>query len=395
MRVKKRLSNFLLTISSLVVLFLLLEGMFQIFYIPPVKVTTNVKGLQTSKSHQMDDQLGWLPKKNIEGIHAKPPIFESTFQTNSLGIRDKEYSFEKPLGVTRLVAIGDSFTWGYGVNDHEVYTEVLESLLPKTEVINLGVTGYGVPQEFWYLKRLGVQFKPDIVLLAFFLNDIGNPYWKEKVRTGRDKKGNKIPTDFQERKKPIAPPPQTNLFLDVKNFLMNHSALYAFVLDRVNRFMPLVRLLVRLGIKEKLDGLESLDWELRPTLKVYPDELEAKFNATKENILEVQQWLKEKKIRLVVALIPSVEAVDVGRFNRAIAYNVYEADDFDLTKPYRILEEFGKEHELEIVNPLEIFKVVHAKEKKLYFEGDPHFNKDGHELFAQQIGAYLKKSQNF
>ena len=76
---------------------------------------------------------------------------------------------------------------------------------------------------------------------------------------------------------------------------MNHSALYAFILDRVNRFMPLVRLLVRLGIKEKLDGLDSLDWELRPTLKVYPADLEARFKATKENILKVQWWLKKEK----------------------------------------------------------------------------------------------------
>ena len=87
--------------------------------------------------------------------------------------------------------------------------------------------------------------------------------------------------------------------------------------------------------------------------------------------------------------------MDVGRFNRAIAYNVYEADDFDLGKPYRLLEEFGKENGLEIVNPLEIFRMVHGNEKKLFFDGDPHFNKDGHELFAQQIGDYLKKSQKF
>ena len=282
MRVKEGLSNIFLTSISLIILLLFLEGICQVFYTPPVKVQNNITGLRTAKSHQMDDQLGWVPKKNIEGIHAKPPIFESTFHTNSLGIRDKEYPFEKPLGVTRLVAIGDSFTWGYGVNDPEVYTEVLEGLLPNTEVINLGVTGYGIPQEFWYLKRLGIQFYPDIVLLAFFLNDIGNPYWKEKVRTARDEKGNKVPTDYQESKNLKQSQAQNNLFLNAKTFLMNHSSLYAFVLDRVNRFMPLVRLLVRLGVKEKLSGYESLDWELRPTLKVYPEELEAKFNATKK-----------------------------------------------------------------------------------------------------------------
>jgi len=98
---------------------------------------------------------------------------------------------------------------------------------------------------------------------------------------------------------------------------------------------------------------------------------------------------------LIVALIPSVEAVDVNRFNRVIAYNVLEADDFDLDKPYRILEALGKENGFEIVNPLENFRTVHANDKKLFLEGDPHFNKDGHELFAQQIGNYLKSSQDF
>jgi hypothetical protein len=96
-----------------------------------------------------------------------------------------------------------------------------------------------------------------------------------------------------------------------------------------------------------------------------------------------------------VILIPSVEAVDENRFHRAIAYNVYEADDFDLGKPYRILEDFGKENDLEIVNPVEIFKVVQNNDKKLFFEGDLHFNKDGHELFAKQIRNYLRNSTKF
>jgi lysophospholipase L1-like esterase len=395
MRVKNGLTNIFLIIISLSILSLFLEVIFQMFYTPPVKPIDNVTGLRTAKSHLMDEELGWVPKKNIEGIHSHPPIFESAFHTNSLGLRDKEYSLEKPMGVTRIVVIGDSFTWGYGVNDHEVFTEVLESLLRNTDVINLGVTGYGTPQEFSYLKRVGIQFNPDIVLLAFCLNDVGNPYPRKRVNTARDEKGNKVPKDYQKRQKLKSLPHQTSFFLNLKAYLMHHSSLYAFLLDRVNRSMPLVRLLVRMGFKDKLAGFESLELSLPPALKVYPDILEAKFHATKDNLLEIQHWLKKKGIRFVVFLIPSVEAVDENRFHRTIAYNVYEEDDFDLDRPYRILESFGKENGIEIINPLENFRTVQANDKKLYFEGDSHFNKDGHELFAKQIKNYLRNFPEF
>jgi lysophospholipase L1-like esterase len=67
------------------------------------------------------------------------------------------------------VVLGDSFTFGLGVTDEETYCQRLEAALGDTEVINLGANGYGTDQQFLMWLRHGVEFAPDLVILAFYL----------------------------------------------------------------------------------------------------------------------------------------------------------------------------------------------------------------------------------
>jgi hypothetical protein len=75
------------------------------------------------------DTLRWLPRKNIHGKHRKPGSFDTTFHTNSRGLRDREHPLAHPQTGSRIVAVGDSFTWGYGVEDDEAFPRVLEGQL--------------------------------------------------------------------------------------------------------------------------------------------------------------------------------------------------------------------------------------------------------------------------
>jgi lysophospholipase L1-like esterase len=61
--------------------------------------------------------------------------------------------------------------WGYGVEQAEVFTVLLEQRRPTLEVINLGVSGYGTDQEYLLLQREGGQYKPDLLILVFCEND--------------------------------------------------------------------------------------------------------------------------------------------------------------------------------------------------------------------------------
>jgi lysophospholipase L1-like esterase len=98
---------------------------------------------------------------------------------SSAGLRDDETPFEKPHGVFRIAAIGDSITHGSGGPRGLGWVEQLETLLgrlarsgaPRFEVLNFGVPGYHIGQVAERLRVLGLAFDPDLVLYAYALND--------------------------------------------------------------------------------------------------------------------------------------------------------------------------------------------------------------------------------
>ena len=112
---------------------------------------------------------GWSLKPNIHNWR----VFDNkVLNSNSKGIRGtKEYSYEKPSGITRILILGDSYTFGEDVSDDETYSYYLEQMLPHTEVINFGVHGYGHDQILIYLNKEGRKYHPDIVILGFYSDD--------------------------------------------------------------------------------------------------------------------------------------------------------------------------------------------------------------------------------
>jgi hypothetical protein len=114
---------------------------------------------------QEDPLLGWLPS----------PLSQRTGETtNSISMRgSREYTPEKPAGVRRIAALGDSFTFGLDVADDETYCAELERLAaPAVEVLNFGVNGFGTDQQYLRWKRDAAPYDPDVVLLGFFLPDV-------------------------------------------------------------------------------------------------------------------------------------------------------------------------------------------------------------------------------
>jgi len=108
---------------------------------------------------------GWAVAPNVRNMS----VFQGKIlNSNSRGFRgETEYLESPPVGKKRIVVLGDSFTFGDEVSDNETYAHYLETLLPDTEVMNLGVGGYGHDQILLYLEEEGVKYHPDIVLLGF------------------------------------------------------------------------------------------------------------------------------------------------------------------------------------------------------------------------------------
>ncbi|HMB69488.1 MAG TPA: GDSL-type esterase/lipase family protein, partial [bacterium] len=104
-------------------------------------------------------------------------VFGTQVRINSAGFRDREYPLEKPEGTRRLLVLGDSITFGNSLRREERFSEILEERYREdgepVEVLNLGVAGYDTVQEIAFLERSGLAFDPDVVLVAYCVNDMG------------------------------------------------------------------------------------------------------------------------------------------------------------------------------------------------------------------------------
>jgi lysophospholipase L1-like esterase len=98
-------------------------------------------------------------------------------KSNSQGFRTREIPFRKPKNVYRIVFLGDSTTFGWGVNQNERFSRYLEEILNSSkqkiryETINLGMPGYTSSQGVSLFNRYVLKYSPDMVILSFGAND--------------------------------------------------------------------------------------------------------------------------------------------------------------------------------------------------------------------------------
>ena len=120
--------------------------------------------------YEADPQLYWKLKPNQDCF---TKVNRLPVHVNSHGTRGPEFATEKPADTIRILSLGDSRTFGWGLADEETYSRRLEQLLQKNlgggkkvEVINAGVNAWSYPQMQVYLREFGLKYKPDFVVLA-------------------------------------------------------------------------------------------------------------------------------------------------------------------------------------------------------------------------------------
>ena len=155
----------LLVLVSTLVAFLLAESVLRLF--APQETGT------VQFAH--DPELGAIPVPNQQGRRTRPGVYDYTYSNNSLGLRaEKEYRASKITDL-RVLLLGDSFTYGIGVDDNESFAFHLEHLLTMqkrpAEVINAGCGGKGTDYALKFYDVQGKRFQPDVALLCFCPND--------------------------------------------------------------------------------------------------------------------------------------------------------------------------------------------------------------------------------
>jgi lysophospholipase L1-like esterase len=138
-------------------------------------------------------EIGFYRKSNNSVIEQElipnyQQIFDGHFirlqptivKINSDGFRDRDFSIKKNTNTFRIIALGDSFTFGWGLNLTDTWPKQLENKLNERiknkhfEVLNFGVGGYNTIQEVLMFKEKGIKYNPDLLLLDFTMDDFEN-----------------------------------------------------------------------------------------------------------------------------------------------------------------------------------------------------------------------------
>lgn len=187
---KGKIKNITVLILTVFICLLVLNFALQIFTFVP---TNNLKHLQNGTE-------GYAPFSETTFYGENDKLKPTSVKINSMGFRDYEYSAEKPENTFRIIGLGDSFTFGWGVELDETYLKRLERKLnnglgAKYEVINLGVIGFNTLQEVELFKNKGSELNPDLITIGFLSGD------REEFITSRTIEG--VISDFENSKIPL------------------------------------------------------------------------------------------------------------------------------------------------------------------------------------------------
>jgi len=121
-----------------------------------------------------DPSLGWRMAANWRGEH-RHHDFHVRYSTNDYGLRGP-WPEAEPAAFprkARVAFLGDSFTFGLGVNDDETFVQRLNETGDTTSYLNAGIAGYSTDQEYLYLKHRLPTWRLDrLELVVYLANDL-------------------------------------------------------------------------------------------------------------------------------------------------------------------------------------------------------------------------------
>lgn len=161
---------------------LLKLGLSSLLLVGGLELTLRLMGYANGPSQYYDPQIGFRFFPDQQRYLLGPAQEKlADMVTNEMGYRGPWYGGAKPEGVQRVFCLGDSFTFGWGVNGEEAFPRELERLFgerarersqPAPQVYNLGVPGYNTRNELNTYLHHARALEPDVVVLSYFQNDL-------------------------------------------------------------------------------------------------------------------------------------------------------------------------------------------------------------------------------
>jgi lysophospholipase L1-like esterase len=300
-----------------------------------------------------DPLLGWAHEPGQAGIF-ETPQFRTLVRINNNGLRDRPHSYERQNNIERILVLGDSFAWGYGVEESERFSQLLEKSL-DVEAINAGVSGYSTDQELLWYQNEGIKYETDLVIVELAGNDVSDNnrqlvstiYYKPKFVLEEDQL---IPTNY--------PVPKTS---PQGKFIYSLSQRSALVYFLVQRYFDL--------------------------LSLYRD---VKVNSHQTNSAVSGISAEREDFKLTIALLDEIR--NIAKSRKAKFMIVATGRWWD-SPPGETYEDFINTLQTEGFLVLDVESMPGFDPEVMLIPKDGHWNQAGHEFVAKEIKAFIASHQ--
>ncbi len=313
--------------------------------------------------YSKDDVLGYKLSENFKGV-TQTREFKTDIDISSEGFRDYEHTKQNINGTYRILGLGDSFTFGFGVPFEETYLRILEKKLNQSssdkqqyEIIKTGIPGYCLLQEFLLLKEKGADYKPDLVLIGFDINDhVDSIEPFDTVCNGFLIKRDSLQSLFLEERISI-----------YKNF----QSIYL-----IAKALKIIKNKISKNREARILYNEQLRNEYKQKALSFTSQL----------LQEIREFCQQREIKILLVFIPHKSQVHPDICKPTLFSHYFSGLD-------SFLEEACMENNIPYLNLLPSFESSAKQGEQLYFNIDGHWNSNGHRLAAELIYDKLKELQ--
>jgi len=356
------------------------------------------EGREDALYKEYDPLLGWRKKPNSATTYRRRE-YTVEVRINSEGLRDAERAPEPAPDTFRVLALGDSFVEGYTVDQDRTVTQQLEARLRslgcggRAEVLNGGTGAYSTDQEYLFYRSDGARYRPSLVLLFFFWNDVIYSDRQEYFGTpkpvfemgGGDLRLHRYPVKQVSRPVPDPVP-------DAAETGSEGSALVEMVRERLWFGAPAAHdALAKLGlwnpIPRSSPRLEMLVYDRRdlaPVLDAW-EKVGAILKALKQDV-------EAHGSRLAIAYIPG--KMEIQESSWKATRQLYRLADgaWDLHRVRDQVARIGEANDIPIIDLGPSLQQAESTFQSTYFTFDGHWNARGHEVAAQSVFEWMQKT---
>ena len=324
---------------------------------------------------QPDKELGWSFIPNAKGRIVYPGEVNQYVSINAQGFRDIDFDLD--TSKRKIMVIGDSFVTNIAVEADEVFTEVMESQLDNTAVMNFGVNGYGQVQELLLLNEWLSKVQPGLIIqLVYLRND-----FRDNVKADNWLYPKPTAVLNQEQEVSITPTPKIAIAKaskkEQRKGFLEKLHLYHFVRNRLGN----------IAAKTNANNTKFRPPEVDLCAPHLRAEIRTQFEVLQQLLLQTKEKADAFGVPIVFVLAPSIGQVQDASWEEIRSY----ADDLPLVRdlPNQRLMEFAKQHELSMLDLLPALLDASTAEGLLYNQFEQHWTVKGNAVVGEEILEYI------